>query len=249
MDSGQDGNGFAGTNGFGQFGGANVSGNLNNSQVQTPQGVISSGNNVVAGGSGVAPAQPMIKSDGGDIVLSSGGQKSGRGLKWGIGIIVGILILAGIGVGVWFGISGVETQQIDETEFTDRQKELLKFFDVSEALSKYDGDILQVYVDGGSAEMKKEIASKLAELDKGVIGYVDDYIEKMSDFSRLAGEVIEIFYENGCAGKTVEDLDSCVFAEEVGNSIDEKIIQMRQIQNDVKYTIKAARRFYENGGR
>ena len=38
MYSGQDGNGFAGANGFGQFGGAKVPGNLNNSQTQTPQG-------------------------------------------------------------------------------------------------------------------------------------------------------------------------------------------------------------------
>lgn len=96
MDSGQDGNGSTGAN----FSGTGVS-----------QGPIAS-NNATASGSNMIPMQP-IASGGSDIVLSSDGQKSGKGLKWVIGVIVGVLILAGIGVGVWFGMRSEYTESVD----------------------------------------------------------------------------------------------------------------------------------------
>lgn len=112
MYSGQDGNGFAGANGFGQFGGAKVPGNLNNSQTQTPQGGGLSSN--PQGYAQDITVQQQIVSSGQDIVLTPD-KKSGGKLKWVVSAIVGALILAGVGVGVWWGMTN---NQVDENNIT-----------------------------------------------------------------------------------------------------------------------------------
>ncbi|MBR2710054.1 hypothetical protein IKF02_00255 [Candidatus Saccharibacteria bacterium] len=226
MYSGQDGNNVVGPGGVGAGSGAPIS-----------------------SGQGMMPNWP-IASGGGDIVLNnSGDQKSKKGLKWAIGIIVGVLILIGVGVGVWWGMKD-SGQRTEEVGLTDRQQELLKLFEVSEGLSKYnDESLMQIYTEGDFKGMKKEIASKLAELNLGVIGYVDSYVEKMNNFSNIVDEAAGLFYENGCVAKTIEELDDCTFTEDVGRAIDEKNMEMKITQRDIEYIVKAAKRFYNNGGK
>lgn len=96
MYSGQDGNNVVGPGGVGVGSGAPIS-----------------------SGQGMTPNQPIV-SGGGDVVLNnSGDQKSKKGLKWAIGIIVGVLILAGIGVGVMFALKIKKTDRDYFNEFAN----------------------------------------------------------------------------------------------------------------------------------
>ena len=238
MYSGQDGNGSTGAN----FSGTGVS-----------QGPIASNNNATASGPNMIPMQP-IASGGGDIVLSSDGQKSGKGLKWAIGIIVGVLILAGVGVGVWWGISKSDFGVISDyaLSFNDHANYLL-FGEVNNEVVDIDYDNDKVYAFDCDQKTEDECkrffkeAKELLDVFKTTnyennfseddISNIDYYSETFSDYYKyietgiLDGEVLfEYYLDHGYdkSLKYIEDFYEEYLSNEESDMYDYGIYQINK---------------------
>ncbi len=231
MYSGQDGNSVVGTGGTGTIGGA-------------PQGPIVPGNSGFTGGQGMVPNQPMMP--GGDIILdNSGDKKSKKGMKWVIGIIVGVLILVGVGVGAMLIVYGGEKERKtveEETGFSSAKEELVELFRVNEVLREYNVDaVIQSYIDGDFDQFKESIDLNLAELNGAASEYVKNYIDENNNFIDLSERIIEVFDEEGCSGKTVSQLNNCMLSGNQGEIFADRKRELELSRQRAEYTIKMAR--------
>ena len=228
MYSGQDGNNVVGPGGVGVGSGAPIS-----------------------SGQGMMPNQPIV-SGGGDIVLNnSGDQKSKKGLKWAIGIIVGVLILAGVGVGVWWGVFNYKDNQLEDTEveelgFTDIREELVELFEVNEELARYDVDTLITDYVGGDNDVAVKIRLSLEKLSGATSEYTKNYVDESENFVDLTEEIIGIIDDEDCRRGTMMQLNNCLSSSGQGEIFIGKKRELELSRKRAEYIVEMARKWLKD---
>ena len=137
------------------------------------------------------------------------------------------------------------TEDEDLKTLLKEQLQLLAMFNFDKEDSVFGSNaIIEAYL-GGSLDSKvNTVKSKLASIEI-VDGYIEEYVQKMTEAINTVTDILVIYSEAGCASSTVEGLYECELPGQYGIDYNKAMNNYSAIYNTITYVLNSAASYYD----
>jgi len=132
-----------------------------------------------------------------------------------------------------------------EKSILNEQKKILEMLKMYRDFTQYNLEKLATeYVEGQYVETQKNIEAKL-ELLKGVAdGYTVSFVENMKKMIALVPDMMDIYYNAGCGGDTLEEMSKCELSEQSKAEFSRLQDDYQMVYDNYEYSVTAALPYY-----